>query len=70
MSRHFPDRRMMSPVQSASKNSFGALLWIVCMSRPDISNPVRALTSYHQDPSKTHWHQGIKTQRYLLGTRT
>ncbi|CAN0484778.1 unnamed protein product, partial [Discosporangium mesarthrocarpum] len=24
----------------------GALLWVVCMSRPDISNPVRALARY------------------------
>ncbi|CAN0476089.1 unnamed protein product, partial [Discosporangium mesarthrocarpum] len=23
-----------------------------------------------QDPSKAHWHQGIKILRYLLGTRT
>ncbi|CAN0502454.1 unnamed protein product, partial [Discosporangium mesarthrocarpum] len=48
----------------------GALLWVVCMSRLDISNPVRALARYSQDPSKTHWHQGIKILRYLLGTRT
>ncbi|CAN0343883.1 unnamed protein product [Discosporangium mesarthrocarpum] len=40
------------------------------MSRTDISNPVRALPRYSQDPSKTHWHQGIMTVRYLRGTRT
>ncbi|CAN0509955.1 unnamed protein product, partial [Discosporangium mesarthrocarpum] len=69
MSRHYPGSRMMSLAQSASE-LMGALLWAVCMSRPDISNPVRALARYSQDPSKAHWHPGIKIPRYLLGTRT
>ncbi|CAN0483281.1 unnamed protein product [Discosporangium mesarthrocarpum] len=69
MSRQYPDRKM-SHKDLRNSELIGALLWAVCMSRPDISNPVRALARYSQDPSKAHWHQGIKILRYLLGTRT
>ncbi|CAM9139084.1 unnamed protein product [Discosporangium mesarthrocarpum] len=40
------------------------------MSRPDISNPVRALARYSHNTSKTHWSQGLKILRYMFGTQT
>ncbi|CAM9252057.1 unnamed protein product, partial [Discosporangium mesarthrocarpum] len=47
----------------------GALLWAANMSRPDISNSVRSLARYSQDPSEEHWKGAIRVLQYLHGSR-
>ncbi|CAN0424727.1 unnamed protein product [Discosporangium mesarthrocarpum] len=40
------------------------------MTRPDVSNAVRALAHYSHDPSEPHWSGALKIPIYLHGTRT
>ncbi|CAM9414580.1 unnamed protein product [Discosporangium mesarthrocarpum] len=47
----------------------GVLLWAVNMTRPDISNSVRSLAKYSQDPSEEHWKGAIQVLQYLHGSR-
>ncbi|CAN0501938.1 unnamed protein product, partial [Discosporangium mesarthrocarpum] len=40
------------------------------MTRPDISNAVRALARYSHDPSEQHWTEALQILRYLCASRT
>ncbi|CAM9550379.1 unnamed protein product [Discosporangium mesarthrocarpum] len=46
-----------------------ALLWVANMTRPDISNRVRSLARYSQDPSEEHWKGAVRVLQYLHGSR-
>ncbi|CAM9601999.1 unnamed protein product [Discosporangium mesarthrocarpum] len=41
------------------------VIWVGNMTRPDISNKVRSLTTYSQDPSREHWKGPIRVLQYL-----
>ena len=47
----------------------GKLLYINKVSRPEISNAVRELSQYFDNPSHLHWKQLIKVCSYLKCTR-
>ncbi|CAM9393311.1 unnamed protein product [Discosporangium mesarthrocarpum] len=65
-----PRQDKEEPEPECYRELIGPLLWVVFMSRLDVSSPVRVLARYSQDPSKTHWPQGFKILRYLIRTRT
>ena len=47
----------------------GSLMWLSTMTRPDISNAVRALPRHSHNPTDRHWKAVLKIMAYLHGTR-
>ena len=39
------------------------------MSKPDITNAVRAVSRHSNNPAETHWKAVLQIIRYLLGTK-
>ena len=50
------------------KEAVGGLLWLVVMSRPDITNAVRVLSRHSNSPAERHCKAVLQIIRYLLGT--
>ena len=44
-------------------------MWLVVMSRPDITNAVRAVSRHSNSPAERHWKAVLQIIRYLLGTK-
>ena len=51
------------------KEAVGGLMWLVVMSRPDITNAVRAVSRHSNSPAERHWKAVLQIIRYLLGTK-
>ena len=51
------------------KEAVGGLMWLVVMSRPDITNAVRAVSRKSFNPAEKHWKAVLQIIRYLLGTK-
>ena len=51
------------------KEAVGGLIWLVVMSRPDITNAVRAVSRHSNNPAERHWKAVLQIIRYLLGTK-
>ena len=47
----------------------GGLMWLVVMSRPDITNAVRAVSCHSNSAAERHWKAVLQIVRYLLGTK-
>ena len=44
-------------------------MWLSTMTRPDISNAVRAVARHSHNPTDRHWKAVLKIMAYLHGTR-
>ena len=44
-------------------------MWLVVISRPDITNAVRAVSRHSNSPAEKHWKAMLQIIRYLLGTK-
>ena len=44
-------------------------MWLVAMSRPDITNALRAVSRHSNSPAERHWKAVLQIIRYLLGTK-
>ena len=53
------------PVRAA----VGSLIWVGGMTRPDITNAVRAVARQAHDPAERHWRAVCKIISYLNGTK-
>ena len=51
------------------KEAVGGLMWLVGMSRPDITNDVQAVSRQSNSPAKRHWKAVLQIIRYLLRTK-
>ena len=51
------------------KEAVRGLMWLVVMSRPDITNAVRAVSRHSNSPAEIHWKVVLQIIRYLLGTK-
>ena len=51
------------------KEAVGGLMWLVVMSRPDITNAVRAVSRQSNSPAERRWKAVLQIIRYLLGTK-
>ena len=51
------------------KEAVGGLMWLVVMSRPDITNAVRAVSRHSNSLAERHWKAVLQIIRYLLGTK-
>ena len=51
------------------REAVGSLMWLSAMTRPDISNAVRAVARHSHNPTDRHWKAVRKTMAYLHGTR-
>ena len=47
----------------------GSLMGLSTMTRPDISNVVRAVARHSHNPTDRHWKAVLKIMAYLHGTR-
>ena len=47
----------------------GSLMWLSTMTRPDITNAVRAVARYAHEPSERLWQAIMKILSYLNGTK-
>ena len=47
----------------------GGLMWLVVMSKPDITNAVRAVSRHSNNPAERHWKAVLQIIRCLLGTK-
>ena len=47
----------------------GSLIWLSTMTRPDISNVVRAVAHHSHNPTNRNWKAVLKIMAYLHGTR-
>ena len=45
------------------------MMWLSTMTRPDISNAVRAVARYSHNPTGRHWKAVMKIMAYLHGIR-
>ena len=50
------------------REAVGSLLWLSTMTRPDITNAVRAVARYAHTPTKRLWDPIMKIFSYLKGT--
>ena len=44
-------------------------MWLVVMSRPDITNAVRSVSCHSNNPAERHRKAVLQIIRYLLGTK-
>ena len=44
-------------------------MWLSTMTRPNISNAVRAVARHSHNPTERHWRAVLKIMAYLHGTR-
>ena len=51
------------------RKAVGSLMWLSTMTRPDISNAVRAVARHYHNPTDRHRKALLKTMAYLHGTR-
>ena len=51
------------------REAVGSLMWLSTMTRPDISNAVRAVARHSHNPTERHWKAVLKIMAYLHGTR-
>ena len=51
------------------KEAVGGLMWLVVMSRPHITNAVRAVSRKSNNPAERHWKAVLQIIRYLLETK-
>ena len=51
------------------REAVGSLMWLSTMTRPDISNAVRAVARHSHNPTDGHWKAVLKIMTYLHGTR-
>ena len=51
------------------REAVGSLMWLLTMTRPDISNTVRAVARHSHKPTDRHWKTVMKIMAYLHGTR-
>ena len=51
------------------REAVGSLMWLWTMTRPDISNAVRAVARHSHNPADRHWKSVMKIMAYLHGTR-
>ena len=51
------------------REAVGSLMWLSTMTRPDISNAVRAVARHSHNPTDRHWEAVLKIMAYLHGTR-
>ena len=51
------------------REAVGRLMWLSTMTRPDISNAVRAVARHSHNPTDRHWKAVLKIMAYLHGTR-
>ena len=51
------------------KEAVRGLIWLVVMSRPDITNAVRAVSRHSNSPAERHWKAVLQILRYLLETK-
>ena len=51
------------------KEAVGGLMWLVVMSRPDITNAVRAVSRHSNSPAERHWKVVLQILRYLSRTK-
>ena len=52
------------------REAIGSLMWLSTMTRPDITNAVRAVARYAQEPTERLWQAIMKILSYLNGTRS
>ena len=52
------------------REAVGSLLWLSTMTRPDITNVVRAVVRYAHTPTRRLWQAKIKILSYLNGTKS
>ena len=51
------------------REAVGSLMWLLTMTRPDISNAVRAVAHHSHNPTDRRWKSVLKTMSYLHGTK-
>ena len=51
------------------KEAVGGLVWLVVVSRTDITNAVRAVSRQSTSPAERHWKAVLQIIIYLLGTK-
>ena len=52
------------------REAIGSLMWLSTMTRPDITNAVRAVARYAHEPTERLWLAIMKILSYLNGTRS
>ena len=52
------------------REAIGSLMWRSTMTRPDITNAVRAVARYAHEPTEILWQAIKKILSYLNGTRS
>ena len=52
------------------REAIGSLLWLSTMTRPDITNPVRAMARYTHAPTERLWKAIMEILSYLDGTKS
>ena len=52
------------------REAVGSLMWLSTMTRPDITNAVRAVARYAHEPSEILWQAIMKILSYLNGTKS
>ena len=52
------------------REAIGSLMWLSTMTRPDITNAVRAVARYAHEPTERLWQAIMKILSYLNGTRS
>ena len=52
------------------REAIGSLMWLLTMTRPDITNAVRAVARYAHEPTERLWQAIMKILSYLNGTRS
>ena len=51
------------------REAVGSLMWLSTITRPDMSNAVRAVARHSHNPTGRHWKPVLKIMAYLHGTR-
>ena len=52
------------------REAVGSLMWLSTMTRPDITNAVRAVARYAHEPTKRQWQATMEILSYLNGTKS
>ena len=53
-----------------ARDAVGSLLWLSTMTRPDMTNAVRAVACYAHTPIERLWQAIMKILSYLNGTKS